>query len=62
VLLAFALLFAAFPRVLAVPSALVLGWVGVALLYRGWALHRSGAPEPRRRGEAEEGESEKLHP
>jgi cardiolipin synthase len=41
-LLALALLFAAFPRLLAIPSALVLAWVGVALLQRGWALYRSG--------------------
>jgi cardiolipin synthase len=41
-LLALALLFAAFPRLLAVPSALVLAWVAVALFQRGWGLHRSG--------------------
>jgi cardiolipin synthase len=41
-LVALALLFGVFPRLLAVPIAIVLGWIGAALLYRGWALHRSG--------------------
>jgi cardiolipin synthase A/B len=61
-LLALALLFAAFPRLLAVPVAVVFGWVALALLYRAWALHRSGAPGPRPRSEAGKGESEELHP
>jgi len=40
-LLVLALVFAFVPRLLAIPTVLVTGWLGLALLYRGWALHRS---------------------
>jgi len=39
-LLACALLFAAFPRLLAYPLAVVLLWIATALLYRGYRLQR----------------------
>jgi cardiolipin synthase A/B len=41
-LVALALLFAVFPRLLAIPIAVALAWSGVALLIRGWDLRRSG--------------------
>jgi cardiolipin synthase len=40
VLLASALLFVLFPRVLAVPVAVLLAWFAAALLYRGYREHR----------------------
>jgi cardiolipin synthase len=55
-LVVLAVLFAFFPRVLAYPLALILIWIAVSLLYRGYKLHRnqdwrdSGTlrePEPR---------------
>ncbi len=39
-LLALAVLFALFPRLLAYPLALVCAWLGCALLYSGYRLHR----------------------
>ena len=51
-----AVLFAFFPRVLAYPLALILIWIAVSLLYRGYKLHRNqdwrvsgalGEPEPK---------------
>ena len=39
-LLALAALFAVFPQALAFPLAALAAWAGVALLYRGYALHR----------------------
>lgn len=41
-LLAFAILFALFPCVLAYPLLILFVWLGVALLYRGYQLHRAG--------------------
>jgi cardiolipin synthase len=40
VLLALSALFALFPEALAFPLAALGGWVGVALLYRGYTVHR----------------------
>jgi cardiolipin synthase len=37
---ALAVLFAFFPRLLAYPLALLLAWIALALLYRGYKLHR----------------------
>jgi cardiolipin synthase len=37
-LLALCVLWALFPRVLAVPVAIVLGWVGLSLLWKAWRL------------------------
>ena len=45
VLLALAILFAFFPRVLAYPLVAFFLWIGAALLYRGYQLHR-GKPQP----------------
>ena len=39
-LLALAAVFAWFPRALAYPLVLVLAWVSIALLYKGYRLHR----------------------
>lgn len=39
-LLALGILFALFPRVLAYPLAVILGWVSIALLYRGYTLYK----------------------
>ena len=39
-LLALAILFAFFPRLLVYPLVVVLVWIAVALLYRGYKLHR----------------------
>ncbi|MGH7987695.1 MAG: phospholipase D-like domain-containing protein [Candidatus Binataceae bacterium] len=39
-LLASAILFAFLPRLLAYPLALLLAWIGMALLHRGYRLHR----------------------
>lgn len=41
-LLAAAVLFALFPRVLAYPLVVLLAWVAVTLLYRSYELHREG--------------------
>jgi cardiolipin synthase len=41
-LLALAILFTFFPRVLAYPLAVVLIWFAVTLLFRGYKLHREG--------------------
>jgi len=40
VLLALGILFALFPRVLAYPLAALLGWISIALLYRGYSLYK----------------------
>lgn len=42
ILLALALLFAVFPRVLVWPVVVLLAWVAISLLYRGYKLHREG--------------------
>ena len=42
VLAALATLFAFFPRLLAYPLAVVFMWISLALLYRGYKLHRQG--------------------
>jgi cardiolipin synthase len=47
-LLILAALFALFPRLLAYPLLIVFAWLGLALLYRGYRLHREG----RRKGSA----------
>jgi cardiolipin synthase len=39
-LLTLAILFAFFPRLLAYPLAVASAWIAVALLYRGYTLHR----------------------
>ena len=41
-LLALAILFAWFPRALVYPLAVVLVWIGLVLLYKGYRLHRDG--------------------
>jgi hypothetical protein len=41
-LLALAFLFAWFPRALAYPLVVVLVWIGIVLLYKGYRLHRQG--------------------
>lgn len=41
-LLALAILFASFPRLLVYPLAVVLVWAALALLYRGYKLYREG--------------------
>ena len=41
-LLVLAVLFAVFPRALAYPLLIILVWLGLALLYRSWKLHREG--------------------
>ena len=47
-LLALAVLFAAFPRALVYPLVVVFVWIGIVLVYKGYRLHRDG----RRRMEA----------
>jgi cardiolipin synthase len=42
ILIALAALFALLPRLLAYPIAVLLGWVALALIYRGITLHRTG--------------------
>ena len=42
VLAALAILFAVFPRLLAYPLAVLFVWIALALLYRGYKLHRRG--------------------
>jgi cardiolipin synthase len=44
-LLALAVLFAIFPKLLIYPLVLVLVWFGVALLYRGYKLRGSSVRE-----------------
>jgi cardiolipin synthase A/B len=44
-LIACAILFAFFPRVLVYPAVFVFMWFAVALLYRGYILHRKGKQE-----------------
>jgi cardiolipin synthase len=39
-LLVLAVLFVVFPRVFAYPAGAILGWLALALLYRGYRLHR----------------------
>ena len=39
-LLVLAVLFVVFPRVLAYPAGVILAWLALALLYRGYRLHR----------------------
>jgi cardiolipin synthase len=41
-LLILAVLFVFFPRILVYPLFIVFVWLGVALLYRSWKLHREG--------------------
>ena len=50
-LLAVSLLFAFFPRLLAYPLAVLLGWIALSLLYRGYELRREGK-RPRPPGDA----------
>lgn len=45
-LLALSIVFAAFPALLVYPVVLVLFWLGFALLYRGYKLHRRGKVQP----------------
>lgn len=53
-LLALAVLFAFFPRVLVYPLVVLFAWIGVALLYRGYRLRgRKGRPETAERDAAE---------
>jgi cardiolipin synthase len=42
-LLALAVLWALFPRVVGVPVAVVLGWLGLSLLWKAWRLRTPGA-------------------
>jgi cardiolipin synthase len=44
-LLILAALFALFPRVLVYPLSIIFVWLGVALLYRSYKLHRGGTRE-----------------
>ena len=44
-LLVLAVLFAVFPRTLAYPLVLILAWLGIALLYRSYKLHRNRKPK-----------------
>ncbi len=48
VLLALAALFAVFPCLLVYPLVVLMAWVSLALLYRGWKLYRHGREERRR--------------
>jgi cardiolipin synthase len=48
ILLALAVLFVVFPRVLAYPSGVLLGWIALTLLYRALRLHRRRQRELRR--------------
>jgi cardiolipin synthase A/B len=43
-LLGLSILFGFFPRVPAYTAIVILGWVALALLYRGYKLHQSGKP------------------
>jgi cardiolipin synthase A/B len=53
-LLALAILFWFFPRLLVYPLILICLWIAAALLYKGFELHRrQGAPEKPERGVAE---------
>ena len=45
-LLVVSLLFAFFPRLLAYPLAVLLGWIALSLLYRGYELRREGKRPP----------------
>jgi cardiolipin synthase len=40
VMLALAALWAVFPRLLAVPGVVILGWLGLSLLWKAWRLRR----------------------
>ena len=42
-LLAVAVLWAIFPRVVGIPVAVVLGWLGLSLLWKAWRLRKPGA-------------------
>jgi hypothetical protein len=44
-LLALAVLFGSFPRLLVYPVVIFCAWVAVTLLYRGCQLHRKGKRE-----------------
>jgi cardiolipin synthase len=55
-LLVLAVLFAVFPRALAYPLLIILVWLGLALLYRSWKLHR----ESKRKRDAVEKETPTL--
>ncbi len=46
-LLGFAILFAFFPKVLVYPAIVVLAWMALALLYKGWQLYRQRRREAR---------------
>jgi cardiolipin synthase A/B len=69
VLFALGVLFAAFPRVLAYPLAAILGWISIALLYRGYTLYKQRG-DVKARAELEKtaagivapGESAQQHP
>ncbi|RIL01458.1 MAG: cardiolipin synthase B [Proteobacteria bacterium] len=50
-LLVLALCFAFFPRLLSVPVAVLVGWLALALLYRGVTLRRAGEQRPRPPGD-----------
>src|SRR5207248_10943425 len=43
-LLGLSILFGFFPRVSAYAGIVILGWIALALLYRGYKLYRSGKP------------------
>jgi cardiolipin synthase len=43
-LLLLAALWAIFPRVLGIPVATVLGWLGLSLLWKAWRLRKSPQP------------------
>lgn len=68
-LLALAIVFLAFPRALVYPLVVVLAWVGVVLLYKGYRLHREGrrggAPKrvstPQRDAERQDREEKKQN-
>src|SRR5262249_28592464 len=42
-LLALGILWALFPRVVGVPVAVALGWLGLSLLWKAWRLRKPGA-------------------
>lgn len=46
-LLGLAILFGSFPKVLVYPAIVVLAWVALALLYKGWRLYRQRKGEAR---------------
>jgi hypothetical protein len=52
VLMGLAILFAFFPRVLVYPLIVIMAWISVALLYRGYKLHSR-----KHEGEKPEGDS-----